>query len=28
VPVPGRFDESAPLITADAAFLRSVALVR
>jgi Flp pilus assembly protein TadG len=28
VPVPGRFDQSAPLITADAAFLRSVALVR
>lgn len=28
VPVPGRFDQSAPLITAEAAFLRSVALVR
>jgi hypothetical protein len=28
VPVPGRFSQSAPLITADAAFLRSVALVR
>lgn len=28
VPVPGRFDQSAPLISADAAFLRSVALVR
>ena len=28
VPVPGRFDQSAPTITANAAFLRSVALVR
>jgi hypothetical protein len=28
VPVPGRFDQAAPLISADAAFLRSVALVR
>jgi hypothetical protein len=28
VPVPGRFDQAAPTITADAAFLRSVALVR